>query len=29
MIGMPLVATYTVTVYWVFRGKVKLDEHSY
>ena len=29
MIGMPLVATYTVTVYWVFRGKVELDEHSY
>lgn len=28
-IGMPLVATYTVTVYWVFRGKVKLDETSY
>lgn len=29
MIGMPLVAAYTITVYWVFRGKVKLDEHSY
>ncbi|MEM9452739.1 MAG: cytochrome d ubiquinol oxidase subunit II [Myxococcota bacterium] len=29
LIGMPLVATYTATVYWVFRGKVKLDEHSY
>lgn len=29
MIGMPLVATYTVTVFWVFRGKVRLDEHSY
>jgi cytochrome bd ubiquinol oxidase subunit II len=28
-IGIPLVATYTVTVYWVFRGKVKLDETSY
>lgn len=28
-IGMPLVATYTATVYWVFRGKVKLDETSY
>lgn len=28
-IGMPLVATYTVTVYWVFRGKVKLDGTSY
>ena len=29
VVGMPLVATYTVIVYWVFRGKVKLDEHSY
>ncbi|MCA9704529.1 MAG: cytochrome d ubiquinol oxidase subunit II [Myxococcales bacterium] len=29
LIGMPLVATYTITVYWVFRGKVRLDEHSY
>jgi cytochrome d ubiquinol oxidase subunit II len=28
-IGMPLVATYTATVYWVFRGKVRLDESSY
>jgi len=24
-----LVAAYTGIVYWVFRGKVKLDEHSY
>lgn len=29
LIGMPLVAVYTTTVYWVFRGKVQLDEHSY
>ncbi|MCH9685791.1 MAG: cytochrome d ubiquinol oxidase subunit II [Deltaproteobacteria bacterium] len=29
LIGMPLVAAYTATVYWVFRGRVKLDEHSY
>jgi cytochrome d ubiquinol oxidase subunit II len=28
-IGMPLVATYTAIVYWVFRGKVKLDGNSY
>jgi cytochrome d ubiquinol oxidase subunit II len=28
-IGLPFVATYTGIVYWVFRGKVKLDEHSY
>ena len=27
-IGMPFVITYTVTVYWVFRGKVTLDEQS-
>ncbi len=29
LIGMPFVLTYTGLVYWVFRGKVKLDEHSY
>ncbi|MEM7153579.1 MAG: cytochrome d ubiquinol oxidase subunit II [Myxococcota bacterium] len=28
-IGMPLVVGYTATVYWVFRGKVVLDENSY
>ncbi len=28
-IGMPFVATYTAVIYWVFRGKVKLGEHSY
>ncbi|HLU48556.1 MAG TPA: cytochrome d ubiquinol oxidase subunit II, partial [Planctomycetota bacterium] len=28
VIGMPLVLAYTVVVYWTFRGKVKLDEHS-
>ena len=28
-IGMPLVLAYTVSVYWIFRGKVKIDEHSY
>ncbi|GAB3319507.1 cytochrome d ubiquinol oxidase subunit II [Larkinella ripae] len=28
-IGMPLVLTYTVFVFWTFRGKVKLEEHSY
>jgi len=28
-IGMPLVLSYTGIVYWVFRGKVKLDHHSY
>jgi cytochrome d ubiquinol oxidase subunit II len=29
LIGAPLVATYTAIVYWVFRGKVKLDKTSY
>jgi len=28
-IGMPLVIAYTTTIYWIFRGKVKLDSHSY
>ncbi len=29
IIGMPLVLTYTFAVYWTFRGKVELGEHSY
>lgn len=29
LIGMPCVVTYTGVVYWVFRGKVKLDHTSY
>jgi cytochrome d ubiquinol oxidase subunit II len=29
LIGMPLVLTYTVVIYWVFRGKVRLSETSY
>jgi cytochrome d ubiquinol oxidase subunit II len=29
LIGMPLVLAYTVSIYWVFRGKVKLDVGSY
>lgn len=28
-IGGPLVAAYTVGIYWVFRGKVRLDHMSY
>lgn len=28
-IGVPIVAAYTVFVFWTFRGKVKLDESSY
>jgi cytochrome d ubiquinol oxidase subunit II len=29
MIGMPFVLAYTVAVYWTFRGRVELGEHSY
>ena len=29
VIGMPCVVSYTCVVYWVFRGKVKLDSSSY
>ena len=29
LIGMPLVLAYTVSIYWIFRGKVKLDTTSY
>jgi cytochrome d ubiquinol oxidase subunit II len=29
LIGLPLVVSYTVVVYWVFRGKVKLGDNSY
>lgn len=28
-IGAPLVMSYTILIYWVFRGKVKIDKHSY
>ena len=29
LIGMPIVLAYTVSIYWIFRGKVKIDGHSY
>lgn len=29
IIGLPLVITYTVSIYWIFRGKVKLESTSY
>lgn len=29
LLGVPLVLAYTASIYWVFRGKVKLDESSY
>jgi len=28
-IGVPIVLTYTACIYWIFRGKVKLDTTSY
>lgn len=28
-IGMPCVLSYTVIIYWIFRGKVRLDPNSY
>jgi cytochrome d ubiquinol oxidase subunit II len=27
--GMPLVVAYTASVYWIFRGKVKIEQTSY
>ena len=29
LMGVPLVIAYTVSIYWIFRGKVKLDSMSY
>lgn len=29
VIGMPIVAAYTFSIYWIFRGKVRLDAASY
>jgi len=29
LMGVPLVLAYTVSIYWIFRGKVKLDAMSY
>lgn len=28
-IGLPCVLSYTITIYWIFRGKVELDSNSY
>jgi len=28
-IGIPVVLAYTACIYWIFRGKVKMDRHSY
>jgi cytochrome bd ubiquinol oxidase subunit II len=29
LIGMPFVLAYTIAIYWAFRGKVKISDHSY
>ncbi len=29
LIGIPMVLAYTTAIYWIFRGKVKLDSSSY
>jgi cytochrome d ubiquinol oxidase subunit II len=29
LIGIPLVLSYTIGVYWIFKGKVKLESTSY
>jgi cytochrome d ubiquinol oxidase subunit II len=29
IIGIPFVIAYTVSIYWIFRGKVKLEPSSY
>jgi cytochrome d ubiquinol oxidase subunit II len=29
ILGMPLVIAYTTSIYYIFRGKVKLDVSSY
>ena len=29
LIGIPFVLAYTISIYWVFRGKVKLETTSY
>jgi cytochrome d ubiquinol oxidase subunit II len=29
LIGIPFVLAYTISIYWIFRGKVKLDSSSY
>jgi cytochrome d ubiquinol oxidase subunit II len=28
-LGIPMVVAYTVSIYWIFRGKVKIESHSY
>jgi cytochrome d ubiquinol oxidase subunit II len=28
-IGVPLILAYTIAIYWIFKGKVKMDSNSY
>ena len=28
-LGIPLVLAYTISIYWIFRGKVRIDQRSY
>jgi cytochrome d ubiquinol oxidase subunit II len=28
-LGLPLVLAYTISIYWIFRGKVKIESTSY
>jgi cytochrome d ubiquinol oxidase subunit II len=28
-LGVPIVLAYTVCIYWIFRGKVRLESMSY
>jgi cytochrome d ubiquinol oxidase subunit II len=29
LIGIPMVVSYTIAIYWIFKGKVKLEATSY
>jgi cytochrome d ubiquinol oxidase subunit II len=29
LIGLPVVLTYSVSIYWIFRGKVQINRMSY
>jgi cytochrome d ubiquinol oxidase subunit II len=29
IMGIPLVLAYTASIYWIFRGKTKIERHSY
>jgi cytochrome d ubiquinol oxidase subunit II len=29
LLGMPIVIAYTISIYWIFRGKVRVSASSY